>query len=369
MISPLIVSLGVSFLSAATGSSDSSQPASKPDIPAPMTGLTWMSGKMSDGQAWVDGIEKTLSENPHLSGVFLGGQWDSLEPRQGRFEWSTLDAGIEVVRRHGLFYKIVLKPGSNTPQWVYDLGAQTFETLGTNPYRKDTYNKPQIIPIPWDPIFLREFERFVRAAGERYSADPRCAAVTVTGANFASNEMHLPKKAPGDQEKWAALGFRDKLIEAYKTYIDLFGEAFPRQQLCLHISSVVREDDGIPQAAVAYGAEKYPDRFTLQNCQLSGKGANTNLFSYRVIEPYIGRLHVGYQSLALLGGERQGDSQVSVYNFVRGQGEYWELWQGNGKDPKICQWLIDEIARARKMGPDAYRAELESKGLLSKKAE
>jgi hypothetical protein len=73
---------------------------------------------------------------------------------------------------------------------------------------------------------------------------------------------------------------------------------------------------------------------------------------------YKGRLHIGYQSLAYLVSERQGDTQVSVYNFVRGQGEYWELWRGNARDPDLCQWLLQEIDRARSMGAPVYRDEL-----------
>jgi hypothetical protein len=65
----------------------------------------------------------------------------------------------------------------------------------------------------------------------------------------------------------------------------------------------------------------------------------------------MGKAHVGYQSLAALGegqaGARMGSSQKAVENFVRGHGEYWELWDGNGRDPVICKWLLDEIARAR----------------------
>ena len=131
----------------------------------------------------------------------------------------------------------------------------------------------------------------------------------------------------------------------------MFAGAFPRQQLCLHISAAVRNNDGVMEKAVAYGARRYPNRFTLQNCQLSGRNDNSALYSYALLLPYAGKLHIGYQSLAYLGegqrGARQGDSRTSVANFVRGHGEYWELWDGNGRDPVICKWLLDEIARAR----------------------
>jgi hypothetical protein len=62
-------------------------------------------------------------------------------------------------------------------------------------------------------------------------------------------------------------------------YIDTFAEAFPRQQLCLHLSVAIDAKDGVLEEAVAYGVQRHPDQFTLQNCQLSRKGNNTGLFS------------------------------------------------------------------------------------------
>jgi hypothetical protein len=42
-----------------------------------------------------------------------------------------------------------------------------------------------------------------------------------------------------------------------------------------------------------------------------------------------------------------GNTQKAVENFVRGYGEYWELWDVNGRDPVLCQKLLDAIAQAR----------------------
>jgi len=326
-------------------------------VPATMmTGLVWGVGKTRGERLGGAEIEKVLDANPHISGLLLGGIWNELEPARGAFDWKSLDAAVEAARRKGRVYKLLFKPGTGTPDWVYSghadaaAGAAAFETRGSNPHRTATYQKPVRIPIPWDPVFLREFERFVAAAGQRYASDPLCAAVTITGANFQSAEAHLPK-APKDIERWDALGYRERLPKAYERYIDIFAEAFPRQQLCLHISVAVRADDGVLEKAVAYGARRYPDRFTLQNCQLNGKGNNASLYSYALLQQYAGKLHIGYQSLAYLAegerGARMGDPRRAVANFVRGRGEYWELWDANGRDPAICKWLLDEIGRAR----------------------
>jgi len=326
-----------------------------------VTGLVWMVGKNRGEYLSGPEIEKVLEGNPHLSGLFVGRVWSDLEPARGAYDWKSLDGAVEAARHKGRTYKLLFKPGTGTPDWVYaksadgSPGAAVFETVGPNPNRKDTYQKPIRIPIPWDPAYLREFERFIRAAGERYASDPLCVAVAVTGANFQSAEAHLPK-APKDREKWNALEYRDKLSKAYERYIDIFAGAFPRQQLCLHLSVAIDAKDGVLEEAVAYGVQRQPDRFTLQNCQLSGRGANTGLFSYPLTQKYAGKVHVGYQSLAALGegqaGARMGNTPKAVENYVRGHGEYWELWDVNGRDPVICKWLLDEIARARIAPPN-----------------
>ncbi len=320
------------------------------------TGLIWMVGKNQGAYLTGSEIEKVLENNPYVSGLFFGRGWSELEPARDKYDWRSLDGAVAAARHQRRTYKLLFKPGTATPGWVYaksadgSPGAAFFETVGPNSHRKDTYQKPIRIPLPWDPAYLREFERFIRAAGERYAADPLCVAVAVTGANFQSAEAHLPKR-PEDQKKWRALEYRDKLSQAYARYIDIFAGAFPHQQLCLHLSVAIDAKDGVLEEAVAYGVQRYPDRFTLQNCQLSGKGANTGLFSYALIQKYAGKAHVGYQSLAYLStgerGARMGSPPQAVENFVRGHGEYWELWDGNGRDPVICQWLLDEIARAR----------------------
>jgi len=360
-----IVGSQVAWLAAAclcisfTGLAAEETPASAPTNRT-LTGLVWKVGKNHGKYLTGPEIETALEGNPHISSLFLMRAWGDLEPGRGAYDWKSLDGAVEAARHKGRTYKLLFKPGTGTPNWVYaksadgSPGAAVFETVGPNPNRKGTYQKPVRIPIPWDPAYLREFERFIRAVGERYAGDPLCVAVTVTGANFQSAEAHLPK-APKDLEKWKALEYRDKLSKAYERYIDIFAGAFPRQQLCLHLSVAIDAKDGVLEDAVAYGVQRHPDRFTLQNCQLSGKGDNTGLFSYALIQKYVGKAHVGYQSLAYLSegqrGARMGNPKKAVENFVRGRGEYWELWGGNGRDPVICKWLLDEIARARNAPP------------------
>ena len=50
-----------------------------------------------------------------------------------------------------------------------------------------------MIPVPWDPIYQRNFSRVITQLGEHYASDPLCVSVVLTCANLLSAEMHLPK--------------------------------------------------------------------------------------------------------------------------------------------------------------------------------
>lgn len=314
-----------------------------------------------DGLLRIKEMQQLLETNPHVSGVLLMANWATLQPQQVGFSWDNLDEAVALARQYNRYYKLKIQPGTSTPEWVYGLGASVFETRGSNPYRKDTYKQTIRLPVPWDPVYLKAFEELVTAVGQRYAADPYCAGVVLTGANYQSGESHLPKE-PGDREKWNQLNYLQHLPGAYDRLIKIWANAFPSQQLCLHVSVPISRDDGLLEGVIDRAAMAYPDRFTLQNCQLNGKRDNLSLYSYGLIQQYAGRLHIGYQSVAYLGSDRQGDTQVSIYNYVRGRGEYWEIWRGNALDAELCDYLVKEIARAKSLGPEAYRSELELAG-------
>ncbi len=332
--------------------------------PAPRKHLSGLVGGVAvddDGLLRIREMQRMLDTNPHVSGVLLMANWKTLQPKQNVFFWSNLDEAVELAHKHGRFYKLKIQPGTSTPEWVYKLGAEIFKTKGSNPYRKDTYQKEIALPVPWDPVYLKAFADLVAAVGERYADDPLCAGIVLTGANYQSGESHLPK-LPEDREKWNKLNYMKHLPGAYDSLIAIWAKAFPEQQLCLHVSVPISRDDGLLDGVIERAAARYPERFTLQNCQLNGKRDNQSMYSYGLIQQYVGKLSVGYQSVAYIGSERQGDTQVSIYNYVRGRGEYWEIWRGNALDAELCDYLVREIGRARAMGPAAYRKELEQAG-------
>jgi Beta-galactosidase len=326
------------------------------------TGL-WVTQKISEAAADPTAFEAAVRGNPHLSGVCLSVGWREIENEAGKTDFSSIDKAVAVLRRIGMKYELGIKPGVDTPPFVYQQGAQSFQTQVRNPHRPN-FGAAVTIPLPWDPKYQETFSRIIAQLGERYSSDRLCVSVVLTCANFMSKEMHLPK-TPEDRAKWSAMGdFGAKLLSVYKKYTDEWAKAFPKQHVTLHLSQVLNLPPSFFEGVIDYGLSKYPERFTIQNCQLTGRKEDTGTLSYDLIQKYQDCAHHGFQSVAGFsrGGERMGSIEMAVLNVVHGNGEYWELWHGDGMNPQTSAAIESAWQEAKKLGYEAYKQKLVSEG-------
>jgi hypothetical protein len=179
-----------------------------------------------------------------------------------------------------------------------------------------------------------------------------------------SAEMHLPK-TPSDRAKWAALGnYEANLLHVYKKYTDEWAAAFPRQEISLHLAKVLDLPPTFCERIIDYGLSKYPARFTIQNCQLSGRKEDTGKVTYDLVQKYRDRVHHGFQSLASLArpNERMGSVEMAALNVVHANGEYWELWHGDGLSVETSGLVSRTWQEARQLGYDSYKKKLISEG-------
>lgn len=309
-------------------------------------------------------FERELSRNPDIKGVILHDGWEEVEKEEGKYDFERFDKAAAVLRKHKVKYKLGVKAGIATPQYVYREGAAVFKTVVTNPHRS-AYGSAVMIPVPWDYVYQKHYSRLIKTLGERYSSDPLCVSVSVTGANFMSAEMHLPKRAE-DLEQWKSLGdYKAKLFEVYKKYIDEWAKAFPRQEISLHISPVLHmAPSEFVEKVIQYGISRYPGRFAIQNNVLTGRREDAGKEPYDIIIKYKGRVHHGFQSLAAFSGTdgRMGSIEMAALNVVHADGKYWELWTIDGMNPEVTQKISKAWDEARRIGYEAYKARLISGG-------
>jgi hypothetical protein len=113
-----------------------------------------------------------------------------------------------------------------------------------------------------------------------------------------------------------------------------------------------------------YGVSKYPERFTIQNCALTGRKEDTGKESYDIVQKYRDRAHHGFQSVAgfAQSGDRMGSMEMAALNIVHVDGEYWELWQGDGMNPQICGAIDKAWREAKQLGYNGYKKKLIANG-------
>jgi hypothetical protein len=182
--------------------------------------------------------------------------------------------------------------------------------------------------------------------------------------------MHLPKR-PADRAKWKAMGnYEVKLLDVYKKYTDEWARAFPHQAITLHIAKVLDLPSDFFERIIDYGLSKYPERFTIQNCQLTGRKEDTGTLSYDLVQKYGDRAHHGFQSLAgLSGGERMGSLEMAVLNVVHARGEYWELWHADGVSAETSAAVTKAWEEAKRLGYDGYKQKLIAEGKYREQSE
>src|SRR5947207_10140997 len=83
-----------------------------------------------------ENLEAQVRANRHLSGVCLHIGWKDIEKEQGKLDFSAIDKSVEVLRRIGMKYELGIKPGAETPPFVYQQGAKSFEAQVKNPNRR-----------------------------------------------------------------------------------------------------------------------------------------------------------------------------------------------------------------------------------------
>ena len=224
-----------------------------PDVPGeqdaklPARGIVYLpDGPLVDVRAAFD--------NPAIDGVKLRLGWREVEPSPGAYVWDALDAHLDAARDAGKFVSFSVVAGSASPTWlVNDPAVEVIEVE----------RRGRVVPfaLPWDPVVVEAWLRFVRAFGARYDDDPHLAYVTASGFGWAV-ETTLP---PYDGFTTATL---DTWREAAAEVLRGYGEAFAKTPftLALH-NGLLTGRDPQPTFELLLNElyETFPRRLGLEN--------------------------------------------------------------------------------------------------------
>lgn len=200
----------------------------------------------------------TALNNPNIDGAYISVDWKTVEPRSGAFDWTLLDQQISVVAQLRKNVSLAITAGAYSPDWLFRMGVRSFETV-VEPNRQPDFCMPVRIPIPWDEIYLREWQRLVRAFGDHLARSPNLAFVKLTGINYRTEETSLPFGTyarlppdrrvvspmtgksciiPDDVDRWVAAGYTGaKIRAAFAIIASAFRSAFPRLPVAMMTSN------------------------------------------------------------------------------------------------------------------------------------
>ncbi len=267
-------------------------------------------------------VTPQVAAKPYVSGFLVRISWADLEPRDDHFSWARLDSQFSRARANGnkkIALGIVNGPGA--PSWLYTLGAQRFLYV----FR----GVPDTMPVPWDEIYLSEWEEVIAAAGARYGDESSLALVHITNATANGFEMQLPFSAV-DRINWQAVQYSDaRLVESWRRSIGAFGRAFPHTPLDLDVHPVL-SSDSVAAAVVHEGYAQLDQRFGVFAAWWSQKNTLVYPGQYQLLQDAAARSFATVQIVA--SGVRDsaaigaGGLQEALRSAIADSIHYWEVW-------------------------------------------
>ncbi len=157
-------------------------------------------------------------------------------PNDGTYyDWSIIDDAIACVNgtssspcnvATGQKLSVSISAGVNTPQWVYDAGAEPIDVVTSG-------NDVLPMPLPWDSVYKMKWYALIAAFGARYDANPTVAQVFFSGHGPQVLEFHVVTDEEDIIEfnsKAMEAGYMDKsdaIRQVSVEVVDKFVEAFP----------------------------------------------------------------------------------------------------------------------------------------------
>lgn len=169
----------------------------------------------------------TLDDFPGLSTIYLRLPWAYIEPEEGVFDWSVVDAPAQRWIGKGLkvaFCFSVCESWTRygAPAWLEKMGVKGHNfTVGKGVDPDGPYWEPDY----GDPVFLEKLDAFLAEAAARYDGNPNVAFVDVgsfgvwgEGHTFASTQLKYPPEVVQKHMDLHAKHFTRTLLVANDDY-------------------------------------------------------------------------------------------------------------------------------------------------------
>lgn len=252
--------------------------------------------------------------------------WAEIQSDSATYNWSSIDAILDLAAQHGKTVGLSVAAGVYSPQWVYDAGAIKYQL-------KDSSRLS--MTIPWDTAFQNNWLPFISALGARYDADPDLGYVVISGLG-QNVETYLSQTA-NDDAALNALGGTPAWIAAAQQIIAAYADAFPTTPFFMTTSKPLFATDSISalQQVIDWAVATYPGRFGIMNATLNANSStvyypNLAIYTYRTTQP------VGFQTLSSSisnPARLKGTLDQALTQGVALGADFVEVYQNDGDLP------------------------------------
>ncbi len=172
-------------------------------------------------------MEEALASE-HITGWKVGCSWRRLEPEAGQYDFSALDALLEITRKHGkqVFFQVGERAfGTDKrplPDYLYSdpaFGGGVQPKVGSKNKRGDSGSVARL----WDPAVVERLNLLIRALGARYDSDPNVAGLVIGDESALGIDF---TKAEGYSHQAYADGLisiQQAMVEAFPSSVVLQG--------------------------------------------------------------------------------------------------------------------------------------------------
>ena len=230
----------------------------------------------------------TVDDFPGLTVVYLRIPWSYVEPEEGKYCWSTVDAPAQrwIARGTRVAFRFSCTESWlrwATPEWVHKAGAKGYN-FKPGEQRED---RPFWEPEYDDPVFLAKLEKFLAAAAARYDGDPTVDFIDV-GSFGVWGEGHTYWSS---KRKWPA--------STVIRHIDLHAKHFRKALLAANDDFAGQGKETIEHALKS--------GLTLRDDSILVQGGKSAYFHAEMARPFWPRLPV------ILESEHYGPSKKKGY--------------------------------------------------------
>jgi hypothetical protein len=178
---------------------------------------------------------------PDVDGIAVRSAWKFLEPAEGKFDWSRIDAAFDAAKaaHKKVTLHVIASAYTTPPPWVFADGAKSYQE--NNPFRPDAGSRDSV--VPWDAVFLSKWSAFLQAMAQHVHSIVGDAVLEYVSVTVPLPEMSIAGCRAGRMGASGEIAYaRDVYLNAWRSSMAATQAAFPHvlklvsapvQQICM----------------------------------------------------------------------------------------------------------------------------------------